>query len=478
MRPYLGSYEEQQAPAETMESYNRMTTYMSTDLRWSAGMLHDAVLILGAAIPRQPSLLCYFATLYNLASNPATAFLPQNAKTHTKAHLKDVLLALSAGGLKVGGVQGTKRVLAERLSAVLNWVIEHGRDVSLGGEDETNEAAVDWLGDEASRCESTAKPHIRALSRSYAEVPADAIVDPMQAESALGHNLADEIDADIADIVDKDVRAEEEAMLGAPVNPPGLPYDCLAPSPRYLFDHAVRFGLHPPFRSPTLTRAALAFSASDASHTLEMSVSNLQESFEQSLSTHGAEISLAAKVATLDPTQRAVYDTITQWAHRDMAKGLTSGQRQPLRMLVLGTAGTGKTHTLKCAIEGARRTLGGFHTVAVCAHTGIAAANLGGGASTIDSLFRLGGAAADEDLEGEKLDQLAERLSPVRLLVIDEVSTLGAAQMEMVSRRLEQVAEWRHVRAKKRAPDRDFGGFGGIAVVLTGGALVRKHHRI
>ena len=70
---------------------------------------------------------------------------------------------------------------------------------------------------------------MRALPCSYTEVPADAIVNLLQAESASGHNLAGEIDEEIADIVDKDVRAEEEAMLGALVNPAHAPYVCLAP---------------------------------------------------------------------------------------------------------------------------------------------------------------------------------------------------------------------------------------------------------
>ena len=137
-------------------------------------------------------------------------------------------------------------------------------------------------------------------------------------------------------------------------------------------------------------------------------------------------------------------------------------------MLVLGTAGTGKTFTLKCAIDGVRRFLGGFNTVALCAHTGVAAANLGGGASTLDSLFRLAGANADRDLDGEKLGALAQALESTKLIVIDEVSTLGAAQLEMVSRRMEQVSEWRYVRQFRRAPGQGFGGFGGASVVLSG----------
>ena len=36
----------------------------------------------------------------------------------------------SVGDLKGGELSGTKRVLAERLSAVVDWVVEEGRDIA------------------------------------------------------------------------------------------------------------------------------------------------------------------------------------------------------------------------------------------------------------------------------------------------------------------------------------------------------------
>ena len=72
--------------------------------------------------------------------------------------------------------------------------------------------------------------------------------------------------------------------------------------------------------------------------------------------------------------------------------------------------------------------MGGFNIVALCAHTGIAATNSGGGARTLESLFRLAGANAERELEGEKLDALAEKLESAKLILIDEVSTLGLVE--------------------------------------------------
>ena len=73
------------------------------------------------------------------------------------------------------------------------------------------------------------------------------------------------------------------------------------------------------------------------------------------------------------------------------------------------------------------------------AHSGVAAANLGGGAATIDSVFARFGDDAAADLDGTKLDNFADRWGSAKLLVIDEISTVGAAQFELMSRRLEQM---------------------------------------
>ena len=99
------------------------------------------------------------------------------------------------------------------------------------------------------------------------------------------------------------------------------------------------------------------------------------------------------------------------------------------------------THTAKAAIMGARRIFGNFHSVKMVAHTGVAAANLGGGATTIDSLFRTAGPDRTEDLSSEELDSLVQEFQHTELLVIEEISMVGAAQFEMISRRLEQVAK-------------------------------------
>ena len=49
-------------------------------------------------------------------------------------------------------------------------------------------------------------------------------------------------------------------------------------------------------------------------------------------------------------------------------------------------------------------------------------------ASTIDNVFHTNSAAASEDITGENLDRLVSQLRDVKLIVIDEISTVGAAE--------------------------------------------------
>ena len=102
------------------------------------------------------------------------------------------------------------------------------------------------------------------------------------------------------------------------------------------------------------------------------------------------------------------------------------------------------------------------------AFTGVAAANLGAGSKTIDSVFHADRADALEDLAGEQLDELVDELAPVKLLVIDEVSTCGAVAFEVINHRMQQ-AKWVLWRRRFHCePPVDMGPFGGAGVLLIG----------
>ena len=137
---------------------------------------------------------------------------------------------------------------------------------------------------------------------------------------------------------------------------------------------------------------------------------------------------LAKDIQTLDPTQHLFYTIVSEWACERLrwrvkphaSQALPAAAPPSLRVLLLGTAGTGKTHTAKVAITKVRRTLGSFQSVMTVAFSGVAAANLGGGARTVDSIFHTNSDQAVEDLIGSELDDLVKVLRDVELLVLDE----------------------------------------------------------
>ena len=86
----------------------------------------------------------------------------------------------------------------------------------------------------------------------------------------------------------------------------------------------------------------------------------------------------------------------------------------------------------------------------------------------VDSVFHTNTDNAAEDLTGEALDRAVEKLRHVQLLVIDEVSTLGAPQLEIMCRRMEQVGKVVWCERHKHSPPDSLGGWGGVGVLLIG----------
>ena len=105
---------------------------MRFSLKWSHPELHDALRVVGLAVPGQPSLLNYFRALHSQFGNSQNGFLPQSFHTHTKANIQSMLRCLSRSGVELGGKLADKNVLAERLASWLNQVVEAGREVHRG----------------------------------------------------------------------------------------------------------------------------------------------------------------------------------------------------------------------------------------------------------------------------------------------------------------------------------------------------------
>ena len=103
----------------------------------------------------------------------------------------------------------------------------------------------------------------------------------------------------------------------------------------------------------------------------------------------------------------------------------------PLRMIISGTAGTGKSYVIHCL----RLLLG--DRVRVAAPTGVAAFNIGG--HTLHSLLSLPTKGEYKDLEGERLHHMQQSMPEMQYLIIDEMSMVGRKTFGQIDKRLCQV---------------------------------------
>ena len=131
--------------------------------------------------------------------------------------------------------------------------------------------------------------------------------------------------------------------------------------------------------------------------------------------------------------------------------------------MLLGTAGTGKTTTLKAALAKMRKLK--FGRVMVGAFTGVAASNVGEGARTLHDMFKLskindvsGGLMP---LNGDDLEEFAKDMEGLKLLVIDEISMVSRVVLAFIDERLKEWREYRNHPAKDQP-------FGGVGVILAG----------
>ena len=97
----------------------------------------------------------------------------------------------------------------------------------------------------------------------------------------------------------------------------------------------------------------------------------------------------------------------------------------PLRMIVTGTAGTGKTYLIQCI----RLLLG--DRVRVATPTGVAAFNING--HILHSLLHLPTKGEFKNLEEERLHHMQQSLAGMRYLVIDEMSMVGRYLVKLTS---------------------------------------------
>ena len=145
----------------------------------------------------------------------------------------------------------------------------------------------------------------------------------------------------------------------------------------------------------------------------------------------------------------STFSKMQQVAYQIVSDHFTSGEQNPLRFLIMGVAGTGKSYL----IDSLRNLLQG--KCKVLAYTGKASFNVNG--VTLHSLLKLPiGSKRHCDLKGIPLQQLQSNLENVQYLIIDEYSFVGQSLLGWIDNRCRQ------------ATGRTDMTFGGISVILVG----------
>lgn len=180
-------------------------------------------------------------------------------------------------------------------------------------------------------------------------------------------------------------------------------------------------------------------------------------------------------LAKLDPTQRAFADRVLKWARElvDVYKGNKANgtcKRPPqLRTWLCGSAGSGKSTTLKSTVQHLRLLFQQEEVdaaVELTAYTGVAAFNIGFGAKTCCSSFSISGTAPwKKELKRDAARKLEQQWRSVVLLIVDEISFIGTSFFAKMHFRLQQ---GRSRYFSERGLNPLWYSFGDASVILVG----------
>ena len=171
----------------------------------------------------------------------------------------------------------------------------------------------------------------------------------------------------------------------------------------------------------------------------------------------------------------AFANRVLKWVNElvDLYKRIEGGEeaRSPpqFQSWLGGSAGSGKSTTLKTVVQHARLITQRAKVPAkieLTAYTGVAAFNIGFGARTACSAFRIfPNAKWKPELEGDAFRKLEDVWADVVLLIVDEVSFIGKAFFARMHHRMQQ---GRRQHFSKYALDPARHIFGACSVVLVG----------
>ena len=165
----------------------------------------------------------------------------------------------------------------------------------------------------------------------------------------------------------------------------------------------------------------------------------------------------------LNAKQRAIVMYNRDWCKRAVTALRNNSRIEPYRVFLSGPGGVGKSHVIRLIQSDTIKLLrlsGEIDpndvSVLLTAPTGVAAFNIGG--MTLHSAFLLGsGQLGFQQLSNDKTNTLCNRLSKLKLLIIDEVSMVGCNLLLLLHKRLKQI---------KNVPDTVL--FGDVSILAVG----------
>ena len=171
----------------------------------------------------------------------------------------------------------------------------------------------------------------------------------------------------------------------------------------------------------------------------------------------GEKSNVSVDYQTLNNNQKKIFKRVESH-YQDVLEGR---QNEPLRIIVMGTAGTGKTYlieAIRSRLQEMTEIAGESKSpVAVLAPTGVAALNIDG--ITIHSGLSIPIVNDEKRLgiTGERLMQLQDRLKDIRYIIIDEKSMVGRRMLALIDMWLRQAF-----------PEHNNEPFGGRSIIMFG----------
>ena len=179
----------------------------------------------------------------------------------------------------------------------------------------------------------------------------------------------------------------------------------------------------------------------------------------------------------LDPTQTLLLETVLEWVKQCTACKKLNNPFPPLRLKLLGVAGTGKSRTIKTLVQEFNKKMEESDLpanergrIVMCAPTGVAAFNIGCGAASVHKTFHIPVRGNFKDLTGDAQKELESAFENVWLVIMDEISMVGCEMFAKVNERLIQAKLDDNDVIAKAQKDQSLLKpiFGGIGMIVCG----------